>query len=58
MIGERESSNVRSAVVRVGWATLDLVAWLVYLIYMFAMKLEVAPWDRRCATKAVTFEYN
>jgi hypothetical protein len=57
VIGESDSSNVRSAVVRVGWATLYLAVWPVYLIYKYAKNLDGDLWDRRCATKAVKFEY-
>lgn len=58
VIHESDSKSVRSALVRIGWATLYLVVWPVYLLYKFATKLEVDPWDRRCATKAVKFEYS
>lgn len=57
VIHESDSRSVRSALVRIGWATLYLAAWPVYLIYKSAKKLDKDLWDRRCATKAVKFEY-
>jgi hypothetical protein len=50
--------NAKSAFVRIGWATLFLALWPVYLIYKFAKKLERDLWDERCNSKSVKFEYS
>lgn len=58
VVNAEDRMDVRSALVRIGWATLYLVLWPVYLVYKFARKLDRDLWDVRCQARSVRFEYS
>lgn len=58
VVNDKDRMDVKSALVRIGWAVLYLVLWPVYLVYKFAKKLDRDLWDVRCQAKSVRLEYS